>query len=131
MAKDWRQLKCPSDSISSVTVSHNEVACSHNREAFYVLIQNHLHNLMVTEKSKLQRSMNGILPLSEKRERTYICLFICAYIYGRLHRKMVAMVTSEEAVMRQVRAGIGNVYFVPCAYVTYSKEYTKIASFQK
>ena len=43
----------------------------------------------------------------------------------------VAMVTSEEAVVRPEREGIGNVYFVPCAYVTYSKEYTKIASFKK
>ena len=78
MAKDWKQLKCPPDSISHVTVPHNEIACSHDKQALYVLIQNHHHNLMVTEKSKLQRSMNGILPLSKKRERTYICLFICA-----------------------------------------------------
>ena len=76
MAKDWKQLKCPSDSISYDTVSHNEITCSHDNEALYVLTQNHLHSLMATEKSKLQRSMNGILPLSKKRERTY--MFICA-----------------------------------------------------
>ena len=32
---------------------------------------------MVTEKSKLQRSMNGILPLSKKRENLYMFVYVC------------------------------------------------------
>lgn len=78
MAKDWKQPKCPRLVQSVMRISHSEITCSHDKkEALYVLVQNHLHNLMVTEKAKVRRRMNGMLPFEEKKKKAfiYVCLF--------------------------------------------------------
>lgn len=81
MVKYQKQPKCPraghhSISYDAMKIVYNEIVYSYDKEVLYVLLQNHLHNLILTEKSKVQSSMYRMLPFNGKKS-----LYVFVYLY--------------------------------------------------